>query len=509
MNKERLSEILSTNKTIGDADGNWVKEIIKTYTYFTAANYALSKYYNQNQDFQFQQQLKVTATLSPNRKTLYQYINNGQETNTSGFISDENINKNEALNNTETLEKTIEIEVEKPSDIIPVIDVSETKIITEAVGDNAEISEQNNIEEQQQLVVEEINIESLVSGNSIDISDIETTYINPSKNKNKVDEIINLNDIETIYVSEYEKENAAKNTVNFDEIETIYISEIKYGDATSKTQNYAAQNANENESVEHITINLQKEFHESEDIELVEDESDIETPKSVILPKVNVTEVLMNYDIPEQKENTQIYTPTNNIETENVKHISLQTFKDIVEIVPLENEIDVGIMSSAIRENLEVEEIVIDNEQNKNAINTSEHSFTDWLKQGLYNTPKVVEQTVETVAEIVKTEEQIIEDEKANAIIEKFIETQPKISRPAKTEFYSPVNMAKQSVADNDELATETLANIYILQGNYAKAIKVYEALAAKHPTKKMHFNMLIRKVREKIQAKNKGGLLP
>jgi hypothetical protein len=79
MNKSNLLEILSDNKPIEKADADWLKQVINTYPYFTGAAFALTKYYNQNQDFQFQQQLKITATLASDRKALYNFVNVGTE----------------------------------------------------------------------------------------------------------------------------------------------------------------------------------------------------------------------------------------------------------------------------------------------------------------------------------------------------------------------------------------------------------------------------------------------
>jgi hypothetical protein len=62
--------------------------------------------------------------------------------------------------------------------------------------------------------------------------------------------------------------------------------------------------------------------------------------------------------------------------------------------------------------------------------------------------------------------------------------------------------MAKQSVADHDELVTETLGTIYMAQGNYLKAIKVYESLIYKFPDKEAYFKKLIKKAKDRMQPK-------
>jgi len=80
-------------------------------------------------------------------------------------------------------------------------------------------------------------------------------------------------------------------------------------------------------------------------------------------------------------------------------------------------------------------------------------------------------------------------------ILDKFIRENPSISRP-KAEFYNPVNVAKQSVEEDEDLVTETLANIYYKQGHYKKAIRIYEKLCLIYPHKMAYFASLIQKIK-------------
>ncbi len=84
-------------------------------------------------------------------------------------------------------------------------------------------------------------------------------------------------------------------------------------------------------------------------------------------------------------------------------------------------------------------------------------------------------------------------------ILDKFIKENPSISRP-KAEFFNPVNMAKQSVEEDEELVTETLANLYYKQGNYKRAIRAYEKLCLIYPSKMTYFASLIQKIKSEIK---------
>ena len=60
--------------------------------------------------------------------------------------------------------------------------------------------------------------------------------------------------------------------------------------------------------------------------------------------------------------------------------------------------------------------------------------------------------------------------------------------------------MARQSVEEDEELVTETLANLYYKQGNYKKAIRAYEKLCLLYPSKLAYFASLIKKIKSEIK---------
>ncbi|MDQ3046297.1 MAG: hypothetical protein M3R27_02030, partial [Bacteroidota bacterium] len=117
----------------------------------------------------------------------------------------------------------------------------------------------------------------------------------------------------------------------------------------------------------------------------------------------------------------------------------------------------------------------------------TEHSFADWLKHAN-----------EAGSETAKTGKETVNQPDAFDLIDKFIREEPRITR-TKTEFFSPVNMAKQSVADDITFVSETLAKIYVLQGNYAKALQAYENLRLKYPEKRLYFAAQIKNLRKLI----------
>jgi len=68
-----------------------------------------------------------------------------------------------------------------------------------------------------------------------------------------------------------------------------------------------------------------------------------------------------------------------------------------------------------------------------------------------------------------------------------------------KRDFYSPIKKAKESIDENKMPVSETLAKIFILQGNYPKAIYVYEQLILLYPEKKNIFASQIKHLSIKL----------
>ncbi|MES2862925.1 MAG: tetratricopeptide repeat protein [Bacteroidota bacterium] len=114
------------------------------------------------------------------------------------------------------------------------------------------------------------------------------------------------------------------------------------------------------------------------------------------------------------------------------------------------------------------------------------HSFSEWLQ-------------LSKISPIVREEEEkkpVIssELEKKFDLIEKFIELNPRIPQ-AKDVTSVPANIAKSNEMPSS-IMTETLAQIYLEQKKYTKAIQAYDILILKYPEKSSFFADRIKNIK-------------
>ena len=154
-----------------------------------------------------------------------------------------------------------------------------------------------------------------------------------------------------------------------------------------------------------------------------------------------------------------------------------------IEIIQSEPE-EILLLKNEVHENSEVKKVQLSEKEK----DESTFSFSDWLK-------KVPSQSKSQ--EEIEEEQEIAEREIKYKLIDDFLEKNPKIVPMKKTDI-TPASTSSNFVQNTEEysdLMTETLAQIYIEQKKYDKAIKAYKILILKYPEKNSLFANRIKEI--------------
>ncbi len=191
---------------------------------------------------------------------------------------------------------------------------------------------------------------------------------------------------------------------------------------------------------------------------------------------------------------TLVYIENQDKETELIQKID-QISKSKIEANKLEKETALIEKERVSIEEIPSEEIhqLEENLEVGKPLDFSENdkfSFTEWLK--LTSAQPIQRETEEeSIENIEPKKEAIIEEpipvkQKNMDLIDRFIETNPKIT-PSKSAVVPAVNMDRLN-EEEPFYMTETLARIYLEQKKYQKAIQAYEILILKYPEKSSLF---------------------
>lgn len=264
-----------------------------------------------------------------------------------------------------------------------------------------------------------------------------------------------------------------------------------------KTAAYAA-----NRKVLHELL-FSESIQEEPDQNIIEEPNPTETTEDIV-PEASETEEELNSNTIEESvpENKEIKSE----EPEEIKENEETVESDITEKKKEteSNELEQQILTSAINSSIllevsdeidlndfpvstakatEQEVEVVEPYKEQQFDESESHSFSGWLSHFKDEEP----------------EKPLWDSEEETQRIKILVENQSNL--PQKHEFYSPSKMAKLSVQENDDLVTETLANIYADQGNFEKAIKSFEKLQLKYPEKKIYFAGRIKKIENQLNS--------
>ena len=229
---------------------------------------------------------------------------------------------------------------------------------------------------------------------------------------------------------------------------------------------------------EEIKIIVEKQEIKPE--KLLEIVAEEKTEKAVSSP-VNVVYTIVNNEEP--IANVEIEKPSENEQTQTLNEI---------------------ILNPIVEAYIETEILKI-NEKESEIKREEPQSFTEWLKQ-LPTISKQLSVSDQKKPESIKKEVVIkVQNPKHKTekqeFLDKLLSEELRISKPqADKTFYAATQKTRSSVLEDENLVTETLAKIYVLQGNHGKAIRAYEILSLKFPEKSAYFASLIKEIKNNIK---------
>ncbi len=137
--------------------------------------------------------------------------------------------------------------------------------------------------------------------------------------------------------------------------------------------------------------------------------------------------------------------------------------------------------------------------------NQETHSFQEWLKLSKAEPidRSLNQPDIPTSENAEVPVEDSVDRQKKNKLIDRFIESNPKIPALKSTPAPASYIFEPSRAADNSYLMTETLARVYLEQKKYEKAIQAYEILILKYPEKSSFFADRILDIRNLKQNNN------
>ena len=499
MTRDQFTIFLRDPASIANFAGDELQQLVADFPYCQPLRVLQLKQLKLNNSIQYSSRLKETAAYSPDRVKLYQVMNSKNKTTSPIGISAFPDLVENTIEQDPTLEQ-ITTELPLEAEQAPVSEfIDKTLEPQEVIQEKTSEEDKTSTEEAEEVSAQEIIVNRLKELNLWE----EKTEEKTEEIQEAIPDAISTTEapiestelIAEPYIAKESKEEESAKIEAIEPEETVEVitpsENAEQDDHNTLVSGYLESITQSNEMISPATSET-SQHHTNEDETSV----------------LSFTEWLKRKDFPheDRKEGT---TPVTNT---NIPAKEENTTPVVAKLLYLKEEIKESFESESTpapankteeitTENIQVPADIITNEpaqiQTGRTLRTNEElglkEVIRPIKKGRAAERKNKNKS-EGKAESSKPTKN---PEHQSQIIDRFIEEEPRIT-PIKATIYNPVNMARKSTVQPDDVVTETLAMIYAQQGNFEKAISFYEKLSLKFPEKSVYFASLIQELKNK-----------
>ena len=443
MNKEQFLSVLQNKKAPrNEAEINGLKELIKAYPYMQNAWALYLKSLDIDKDEAFDTTLKKTAIRTNDRSLLFDYINAKEEVKEE---ESPDLVKASNSNSENRLDDALELSSER--------------------GKKEEQSSENFVKE----LLQNESVHDLSS--SEETEDVEETKITPIEIPGQN---VSFGEVTNTFNTREEKLEIVENESILEEILpaqelTEIPSEMTIEDSEQTTEEEVK--ASVEEPVQTID---ESHFIEDENQFNNELDNDEENDDEDINAKIRRLEVIISEISFDKKEES----------SEEVKN------ETILSEIEADNAEEYHEENQDFEAKTEIEGTVSEGSEAQQRENTTEQAqeeqlnYFEWIKQSSKN-------SVDASNEL-ETEEQ----ERKYALLDAFLERNPKI---VPSDEIKEIDIDAASSIEDNNLITETMAQLYMGQKQFKKAIEAYKTLILKYPEKSSFFAIQIQEAQRLI----------
>jgi len=438
MNANDFTYLLNNPNVVSEQQVLLLDEIVEEFPYFQSARALQLRDLHNSKSFRYNQALKITAAHTTDRNVLFEFIT---------------------------------------SEDFPVLEKDNSERI--------EVAPETIVLEESSLI-----IESMPEADGIEPESIESIMAklhSATETQPEANETPEPESIESIMAKfSSTTESKPEDDEITSEPESIESITAKFSSATTTTPEVV--DTDESEVLDEVPV--------EQKIEELQESIESRIEQSILTSIIESTPETIA-DISRIDETEESPEPTLSKLEQSILTSIIEATPETEKTVELETVAEVSAEGKSVEEKLEIG-------QPLSFVKAEKHSFQEWLQLASLK-PINRTETIETplVAEKV-TKVEVPEDEerkKKLALIDKFIETNPKISS-AKNATVTHAVTERPSI-DSSYLMTETLAKVYLEQKKYQKAIQAYEILILKYPEKISFFANRIADIKTLQQNNN------